>query len=682
MTKEVNEAAVLNNSTNGKLIIQKDKQELNNLSMETLYSIPFFNDSTAKLNLEEWSDKETEKLFPELQHLFGITLQMKVHTKIVNMRNKVRLFGTVVSPLNKGGFENPLTPGTLWEVSVQLTKEKANIYKQGDIISFQYKPMLKPEKKEHYIQLIQPLSDTVEIAPIEIDQLYGPSFATALEEKVGKLDSEFFDGLYKIFNSNFTREIKALQKKHRKEQEKLDEAIKKLKETKDQKETMEDQINQLRDQLTQKRHEHEEALNLIAEEFERAKKQHEVQLAEERNKYRVAFQRLQLIPPSFVDEVSENSNKSMVSLSEFNNPLNAIRAVLYQTQELSYEHHVLARFLTGLKTNQLILLSGPSGTGKSSLIRGLSKIIKNVKTTTVRVQSSWTDKQDLLGFYNPIERRFIATPFLDALADAQQDQESLYLICLDEMNLSHVEYYFAELLSAREDDIPILDLYSKRDYETARKILEQADTGKYDTKDLQNAADLVHRYQAKFNLPPNVRFIGTMNMDETVKPVSPKVIDRSFVIELRHPDKPQVLEQELQMLVQELGVTDNMVLEINVEEDIYNPYRSKEVDDIELIKNQLIDLNPMLNKLNAQLNKRAIHHLQSYLSFVPEVMEGLDHLILSKILPRIRFSNSNIEKLQAFQTLCDSIQTMTNDEHILRKIDEMKEAPRLVSYWG
>src|SRR5690625_3672760 len=42
----------------------------------------------------------------------------------------------------------------------------------------------------------------------------------------------------------------------------------------------------------------------------------------------------------------------------------------------------------------------------------------------------------------------------------------------------------------------------------------------------------IQRYRWNIDIPKNVRFIGTMNNDGTVRPLSPKVVNRSFIIQL------------------------------------------------------------------------------------------------------------------------------------------------------
>ena len=227
-------------------------------------------------------------------------------------------------------------------------------------------------------------------------------------------------------------------------------------------------------------------------------------------------------------------------------------------KSLYYEKHIIEKFFLGLSTNQIMVLSGEPGTGKTSLVEGFAQTI-GAKYTMVPVQPNWTDNQDLLGFYNPIEKTYVSTPFLDAIINAAKDPDHLHIVCLDEMNLAHVEYYFSEFLSKLQTSKRKLDLYS--DYiherigaELHGKILGFLD--EYVDFDINNKSqvdeliysldldekeerfkllwqwDMYKRYPSSMKIPDNIRFVGTVNKDETTKNLSPKVIDRSFVIEV------------------------------------------------------------------------------------------------------------------------------------------------------
>lgn len=196
------------------------------------------------------------------------------------------------------------------------------------------------------------------------------------------------------------------------------------------------------------------------------------------------------------------------------------------------ELHTLP-FITALNTNQIITLHGAPGTGKTTYVSRISNAL-GAKLTMIPVQNNWTDSSDLMGYYNPIEKQYLSTPFLDAILDAwddhvkNKDNAHLHIICLDEMNLSRIEYYFATFLSLlqlepEERKIQLLP----RDVEA--KVKEYPDLERYKT----------------FILPPNVRFVGTLNFDETATIPSPKVVDRSFYIDFDNVTTGELKKQDI-----------------------------------------------------------------------------------------------------------------------------------------
>ena len=124
------------------------------------------------------------------------------------------------------------------------------------------------------------------------------------------------------------------------------------------------------------------------------------------------------------------------------------------------------------------------------------------KYIIVPVGANWTDNTNIIGYYNVITNEYQSTPAYDFIQKAENDSGNPYFLILDEMNLSHVERYFADFLSAIEskEEIPL--------YGEDRTI----------------------------KLPENIFIIGTVNVDETTYMFSPKVLDRANTIEFNTLD--------------------------------------------------------------------------------------------------------------------------------------------------
>lgn len=127
----------------------------------------------------------------------------------------------------------------------------------------------------------------------------------------------------------------------------------------------------------------------------------------------------------------------------------------------------------------------------------------------VPVGADWTSGEFVLGYADALSAgTYVRRPSLDIMLSAHERPHLPHFLVLDEMNLSHVERYFAEVLSALETGGRI-DLYSA----------------------VAGARSSVPPYVEK--LPPNLNVVGTVNVDETTYMFSPKVLDRANVIEFR-----------------------------------------------------------------------------------------------------------------------------------------------------
>lgn len=175
------------------------------------------------------------------------------------------------------------------------------------------------------------------------------------------------------------------------------------------------------------------------------------------------------------------------------------------------------RFISSLLTKPFVILTGLSGSGKTKLAQAFAMWICEDENQyrMVPVGADWTNREPLLGFPNALEKNNYVKPenrVLDLIIEANKNESKPYFLILDEMNLSHVERYFADFLSVME---------SKDD----KGILLHSDKERKDTNN--------NIIPNNIQLPKNLFIIGTVNIDETTYMFSPKVLDRASVIEFR-----------------------------------------------------------------------------------------------------------------------------------------------------
>lgn len=180
---------------------------------------------------------------------------------------------------------------------------------------------------------------------------------------------------------------------------------------------------------------------------------------------------------------------------------------------LSYSLDDIATFVAGLGASRLTILQGMSGTGKTSLPKIFTEAIMGV-CDIVEVESSWRDKNELLGYYNEFSKRFTPKKFTQCLYKARLNSSVPTLIVLDEMNLSRIEYYFSDFLSLMEHE------EDKREIKLLNVKLCRLEGGAaYSYKGLNDGHTI--------KIPSNVWFIGTANKDESTFEISDKVYDRA-----------------------------------------------------------------------------------------------------------------------------------------------------------
>jgi len=297
-----------------------------------------------------------------------------------------------------------------------------------------------------------------------------------------------------------------------------------------------------------------------------------------------------------------------------------------------YSLETIRIFLAGLHMSPISILQGISGTGKTSLPREFAKALvsdgyyvgvddDNQNKAPYRicaVQSGWRDNMDLMGYYNSFEHKYKETDFFKALYTANQPKysDTLFLIILDEMNLSRPEHYFADFLS----------------------LLEQSPSERY--IGLTNTPNEVFPALikgGKLKIPENVRFIGTANHDETTLEFAPKTYDRSNLMEMpkNHPDKKDFKTTDGSFNVKYSWLNTKFEEAEQKQKDSFNKFHTFiNSDDMKLL---LMDKGIGIgNRLEFQAEKFISVFVESGKEKEKDVAKAIDHLISSRLFRSLK----------------------------------------------
>jgi energy-coupling factor transporter ATP-binding protein EcfA2 len=190
----------------------------------------------------------------------------------------------------------------------------------------------------------------------------------------------------------------------------------------------------------------------------------------------------------------------------------------YCTQQVHFDPDDVRRLYVAAKTKPFVILAGLTGSGKSTIARlfaaALGADAHNGRFQRVAVRPDWIDQSEVLGTVNPLSNRFEPGWLATTARQCERNPDQIHVVLLDEMNLAPVEQYLAEYLSALEEarsgsERTVLPLYS---------------SGM--TPD--NAAD----WPSSLAFPLNLLVIGTVNVDETTRVLSDRVLDRANVLQL------------------------------------------------------------------------------------------------------------------------------------------------------
>ena len=277
---------------------------------------------------------------------------------------------------------------------------------------------------------------------------------------------------------------------------------------------------------------------------------------------------------------------------------------------LYYTIDMMRLFISALASTKLVILQGISGTGKTSLAYAWGKFLKH-DSCVASVQPSWRDRTELFGYFNEFTKKFNETDVLKEMYVAGYT-DYVYTVILDEMNISRVEYYFAEMLS-------ILEMPNKDEW-----IIELVpNSWKSDPKNIHGG---------KLKIPANMWYIGTINNDDSTFMVTDKVYDRAMPIDIN--DKGKAFKP-IDTEAQDINYSYlNNLFETAMQE---NQISQDTLDKIELMDDYVI------RHFRIAFGNRIVSHMKKFVPvFVAcggDEIAGVDYFIAKKILRKFEQLN-------------------------------------------
>jgi hypothetical protein len=326
-----------------------------------------------------------------------------------------------------------------------------------------------------------------------------------------------------------------------------------------------------------------------------------------------------------------------------------------QKSGLKFSEELIKRFIASLCTKPFVILSGLSGSGKTKIAQSFVEWIceSEKQYKIVPVGADWTNREPLLGYPNGLVADEYITPdsgVIHLLMEAvkEENESKPFFLILDEMNLSHVERYFADFLS----------------------IMESNDTIKLYTGAKRRSLDGLD-IDLEIGWPKNVFIIGTVNIDETTYMFSPKVLDRANVIEFR------ISDNDIQTFLNEPAIFKLENLKgkgIQLAESFLSIAHSDEIVKNDVVAKELVLFFKHLQLVGAEFGYRSASEIMQLITKLkllePKIKsnDSLDIAIMQKLLPKLHGSRSKLVKiLVALAGLCLEGVTL---EEFEKKFDE------------